>query len=507
MNKRLCIGLVSPSELLISVLDSIGVWYEAINNSSDIEDYCLFIIEQNTFLDSNQLDKIKTHVAKGGTILEISSSPIFYKGTINSSFKRTLINTTSDPLFSRVSYLDIYNKCSLTNSDILSGLIDFKENSESGLIGFIGLDLDQIQSNSHFTRKRFPSQYGNLPDEIVSKISFGVLSDIIEFSIQRILLKQEFPLIKKWNSPKNNPVFCFRIDSDYGTKESLLSIKKLLDKHQISGSWFLHVKAHESWLEFFSDFKDQELALHGYSHGYSDSKPAIEKDIERGLSVLADHEIEPVGFCAPYGIWNTSLSEALKKFDFTYTSEFTCGYDSDPFYQGSNLQIPIHPICTGSLSRKRYSIDSMKQYFSDIYVAKVSNHKPVIFYHHPLQKGLEVFDKIFELVNSDDLTVLTFEEYANFWIRRSKCEFNAYITNNGIEITSNDPSLLLSISTNPNSFELITTKKQLIPKEIKASFKYETPSLPSVEELKALNENRFSLLKTSFIDWKNRHRL
>ena len=254
---------------------------------------------------------------------------------------------------------------------------------------------------------------------------------------------------------------------------------------------------------------DQELALHGYQHGYSGSFSDIKSNIQQGFSKLKEIDINPNGFCAPYGMWNKSLANVLEHFDFKYTSEFSTGYDSVPFYQENfkNLQIPVHPICTGSLSRKRYSMDSIQQYFLHIYENKKKLFKPIIFYHHPLQVGFEIFEKIFQQVNSDQLTNLTFEEYAGFWNRRAQSRFTASVKDDKVEITSASSSLLLYISQTPESFDLISSKNQILSKEINSTFKYETPSLPSLDELQKLHHNRFDLMKTSFIDWKNRHRL
>lgn len=509
MKKSLCIGLISPSKFLISVLNSIGVWYENADLTFGINEYALLIIDGNTSLSREKIESLNTFVSNGGLILELSTEPRFYSNSLKKTYTKTVINKGSSTVFDRISHLDVYSICSFSNSNILSGLVDFKTTSQSGTIGYIGLDLKNLPPDTEFIRKRFLSPYSTYPDEIVNKVSLGALQDVIELSIQHLLFLKNLPFVKKWTSPKKNPIFGFRIDSDYGTKDSLQKIESLLEQHSIKATWFLHVESHESWLDYFKTLKGQELALHGYRHGYSDSFSAIKANIETGLSLLNNEKINPNGFCAPYGIWNDGLEKALEQFDFIYSSEFSTSYDSVPFFQqnSKNLQIPIHPICTGSMSRKRYSIDNIQRYFLHIYNQKLAEFKPIIFYHHPLQIGLQVFDKIFEKVNSDKLTNLTFEEYARFWTQRNASEFKAYIQEDKIEIVSNSSSLLLYISEEPDSFNLIPSKNEIIGKGINTTFKYETPSLPSLHELQKLHHNRINLMKTSFIDWKNRHRL
>lgn len=510
MKKRLCIGLVSPSTTLISLLDSIGVWYEEIDFSKSLDFYCILIIDGGSSLSKEEIQFIKDFRITQGSVLEISTNPMFYSVAVIRKSVKAVSNKISNSEFDRVSHLDIYSTCAFSpSSTLFSGLVDFQKDFDQNTLGFIGLDLRNLPSSSDYIRKRFLSHFGVQPDEMVNKVSRDALCDVIDLSIQKLLRVQHLPFIKKWTSPKPKPIFGFRIDSDYGTKESLQEIYFLLNKHEIKATWFLHIKAHEDWLHYFKQLKGQEFALHGYEHGCSNSDKKIYSNIETGLSKLKKADIQSYGFCAPYGIWNEGLEKAISSYDFLYTSEFTTGYDGVPFYQGdlSNLQIPVHPICTGSLSRKRYSSADIQSYFLDTYKRKRQLFKPILFYHHPLQIAWNIFDEIFAQANSDKLTNLTFREYAEFWNRRHNLEFSAFLENDQISTESNDPSLLLYISNSFDSFDLIPSKTQTIPKEIKATFKYETPSLPSQEELEKLNRNRFELMKTSFIDWKNRHYL
>lgn len=510
MKKKLCIGLISPSPILISLLDSIGVWYEEIDFNKSLDNYCQLIIDGEFPSNKEEIQLIQDFSVAQGSVLEISTNPTFYSITVNKTSVKTVFNTISDTAFDRISHLDIYSNCALSSaSTLFSGLVDFQKKVDHSTIGFIGLDLRALPPSKDYIRKRFLSSFGIQPDEMVNKVSRDALCDLIELTIQKLLHDKDLPFVKKWTSPKPKPIFGFRIDSDYGTKESLQEIYSLLNKHTIPATWFLHVKAHENWLEYFKSLKGQEFALHGYKHGSSNTDQKISSNIEAGLSKLKKADIETKGFCAPYGIWNNGLEKVIGTYDFLYTSEFTTGYDCVPFHQEkiSNLQIPIHPICTGSLSRKRYSNANIQRYFMDTYQRKEKLFKPILFYHHPLQIALNIFDEIFAQVNSDKLTKLTFGEYAEFWNRRHKLEFTAFVENDQIDIESNDPSLLLYISSSSNSFDLIPSKNQSISKDIKATFKYETPSLPSQEELKNLHRNRFELMKTSFIDWKNRNYL
>ncbi|HCI71616.1 MAG: hypothetical protein CL662_05465 [Bacteroidetes bacterium] len=511
MKRRLCIGLISPSPYLISLLDSIGVWYEEADfNHNLFESYALLIFDSSK-INADQMKKTDVFLNKGGSVLEITKKPVFYSSKISRSFSKTIFNQSSNTEFDRISHLDVYSSwASSIDSELFSGLVDFqKYRSDTINMGFFGLELNSLPDTTNFTRKRFLSSVNEFPDEIVNKVSKDSLSDLLELCIQKLLHSQDLPFLKKWHSPQIHPVFGFRIDSDFGTKESLDEIHHLLKSFEIKATWFLHIEAHENYLEYFKAYKDQELALHGYKHGYSSSIYNIIENIELGIDKLRKSDIQAKGFCAPYGIWNFSLEQALKKFDFNYTSEFTSGYDSLPFYvnHSKHLQIPIHPICTGSLKRKNFTISDMENYFLDIYQQKTSLFKPVFFYHHPMQTGLSLFKKIFEQAQSDELTNLTFNEFAEFWHDRNNFEFTAFFEDGNISLKTNMTDKYLYISNSPEGFELITSKKELVIKSVNTSFKYGTRSIPSLQSLKKLHSNSFQIIKTNILDWKNRYRL
>ncbi|MEP1141448.1 MAG: DUF2334 domain-containing protein [Balneola sp.] len=511
MTTRLCTGLINPSNALISLLDSIGILYENVDFEKSLQDnFSLIIIEDSNAIDKVKLKLISGFVDTGKPILEISTNPFFYKHKISTSYSKTVFNSASDSEFDRIPYIDVYSLVARSSaSQLLSGLVDIDNESADSIIGFLGLDLNRTLSQSRYTRKRFLSDYGEYPDELVSKADRAMISDVLELVIQRLFHNKKLPFIKKWHSPKKAPVFSFRIDSDYGTKESLNEIYTLLDAQNIKATWFLHVKAHENWLNFFKQFKNQELALHGYEHGYSSSFDKINSNISHGLKVLKNNGMDPKGFCAHYGIWNSQLNKALTNFEFEYTSEFTTGYDGNPFFQEDklNLQIPVHPVCTGSLSRKRYTFDNIQNYFNSIYHLKKSLFKPIIFYHHPLQVALKVFKEIFNKVQSDDLTNLTFLEYAGFWKRRNEFTFSAILKDEEVILESNNPSFFLSISDSCNYFDIISSRSAVVSKQVTPTFEYEEFDVPLVKRQKALNQSRINLIKTDLVDRINRHKL
>ena len=517
MKRRICIGTYQPSFALTATLDAIGISHQECDETSLSKDsFSVIILEQLLVLPPSLKARVEAFIGEGGAVLEISTNPFFFHDRLNVVRKVDfLVNTIPHLGFDRISHIDVFSKCRLSKNEsaYFSGLVDFEAKS-NGVIGFIGLDLSMILEPKSHKRKQFYGYgIGDSPDEIVSPVSRSEIIRLIEVTLLELHLRIQLPLITKWTSPTEKPVFAFRIDSDYGTESSLTDILDLATARKLSLTWFLHVKAHEKWLDLFHKFDSQELALHCYEHGTSTSKQKIGQDLDFALSLLAECNIETSGFAAPYGIWSEGLKKAILGYNFSYSSEFSTGYDGVPFALKLNdteeiFQIPIHPICTGSLSRRRFSIVEMKNYFEEVIQAKVGMHEPVVLYHHPLQPGLEVVEHIFDTAVELGLQNLTFLEFSEFWQHRKSISFEAFLNDGEIEIQTNAPEdFLFKISATHSEFDLINSSQTSFSIPENPAFKYQSPSLPSHEEVEALHGDKLRLLKTSILDWKHRKTL
>jgi hypothetical protein len=460
MNTSLCIGIYDLTPAWISLLDQLGVWYQEVSKETDhYKSFSLIIANKPAQRD--QVHQIKSYLKQGGNVIFINDDHGFIP---DKTFKRIFLKRVYNDLriegLHHIPYLDLFTNVKTKGGSKLSDLITFKQ-VMSGHIALIGFNPADLLFRTEYSRKQFESSVGKKPDEIVSKVSKGQISDLFLQLLREIHFKAKLPFIRKWTSPEYKPVFCFRIDSDFSDKDHINDVYSLLNEHQISATWFLHVKAHEGWLSHFDQLEGQEMALHGYKHGTSRSERKVTKNISEGLKKLNESSLEVKGFCAPYGIYNRALENSLQKFDFMYTSEFTFAYDSYPINFNSNgLQIPIHPICTGSLNRKGYTTSDMLSYFNEVLNRKLSRHEPIIFYHHPLQTGLYLFNTIFEKVIEEGLTNLTFEQYAEFWHKREKCTFEAYNMEDIVHLDNvSDNSLLFEVSFERGSSQLISSKR------------------------------------------------
>ncbi|MDZ7806848.1 MAG: polysaccharide deacetylase family protein [Gracilimonas sp.] len=510
MKRPLCIGIFDLTPAWRVFLDQVGVWYEEITTNKDLyENYSAIIV--NKSINKEQLQDIRGYLKLAGNVIFVNddhgSMP---DKTFNRKYFKRVYNDLSLDGFQHIPYLDFYSTVKTTEKANLSGLLSFKKLMK-GNAAYIGFDPAELLCHTDYTRKCFDSTVGAFPDEIVNKVTKGQVSDFFLQVLREIHFKADLPFIRKWISPKKAPVFCFRIDSDYSDKQHIDEVYSLIDDHKIKATWFLHVNAHESWLSHFKKYSDQEIALHGYKHGTSRSERKVTDNISVGLNKMSESGFNVTGFCAPYGIYNYALERSLNRFEFNYSSEFTYAYDSIPLKTSDGLlQIPIHPICTGSLNRKGYTTEEMLAYFNEIMVRKLDRHEPVIFYHHPLQPGLELFDSIFKRVKNEKLTNLTFEEFADFWQKREVCSFEAYYKGNSGQLENvSDKSQLFEVSFENGSSQLITSKESDFNIENNPDIQYnnnnsqfsenDTPDADFIGKLR--------LLKRSILDYRNRDRL
>lgn len=511
MKQRLCIGIQNLNRNWQIVLDQLGLWYEELNYSNEIrESYSAIILNEKP--DLAQQSKLISFVNEGGAVLELRGIHLFADSAQTSRAKvNRVVNTSGLAAFSHIPYLDIYGSAEFHKaSDLFEGLAAI-QTQRKGLFSFLGIDLAELMQQTGYVRKRFYSEAGSFPDEIVSKVSKKELCDLLDALLKELHFRQGIPYIQKWNFPSEKPVFGFRIDSDFGDKESINNLYQVLDNHAIPGTWFLHVQAHENWLSHFHSFENQEIALHGYKHGTSNSIPKTQENIRVGKYLMEEANFNLKGYCAPYGIWNKALYRSLKAFDFAYTSEFTFACDGAPVqHQDADLplQIPIHPICTGSMKRKKYTDEQMAAYFKQAIQRKLGRFEPVFFYHHPLQPGLEVIDELFSEVNQQNLNKMTFAEYADFWKSRSTFSFEAYFEDNKLLLNSDaQTDAYLQVSKNHDHFFLMKNHSGETWISDKQKYEYSNCYLPDSEEAESMSRTDVRMIKTSLFDWKNRIRL
>jgi hypothetical protein len=456
---NLSIGITELTPEWNSVLTQIGVQFELLNSEEELK-YFKVIIVPSQKIPFNK-NAVNDFVEQGGSILTCADAA----GGIFKIKKRKVYTKYAVPqekgLFYSTQICDIYS-----SSKVISEANYLKNQNENNIIyarkigdgnivvlpeDFVSLLFDDIT-----IRKNFISIYSErFPNERVSRVSKAEIAVIIRKSLEHLFHCAKLPFVHLWFFPNGEPtVFNFRIDSDFGTEKEVFDLYNILDKHDITGTWFIEAKSKEKWLSKFNNFTKQELAYHCYRHKTTKSKTKNTLDFEKGLKLFKENGLIAKGYAAPYGEWNNNTGQLSEKFGFEYSSEFGYAYDGLPFFplvngvQSKVLQIPIHPISTNRLKHAGTSSYNLIKYFSNVIDRKISNFEPLFFYTHPFEKEYDFFNSLFEMIGSKNIHKISLIEYSNWWKERLNKNWKIDFENGNFKIITdnNDDSYFLRVA-------------------------------------------------------------
>ena len=258
--------------------------------------------------------------------------------------------------------------------------------------------------------------------------------------------------------------------------------------------------------------QNQEIGLHCYRHKVFNNFRKNNLNLQKGVSILKKNGIENLGFASPFGVWNTALSDSINKLNFKYSSEFGLDYDNLPFFPIMNknkfsnvLQIPIHPICVGSLKNSKHNSEKIKKYFENIIKNHTSNNLPIFIYDHPKQFEEKILKWLFNKINELNFPSLTLQDYAEWWKQRLKIKWKAKIKNNKIILDYENWNESVFLKVSKLNMKSIILNKNNLP-DIK-NFKWEIDnpiqSLNNIEELNKINRKIITNNILQFY-WKNK---
>jgi len=526
---NLGIGVFGLSTGLMSLLDSLGVIYEeCYTQKVDEPSYSVYIVHRAlTSKEQNWLQN-QHEKAKPLAVLFTLESGIQPKST---SVQKTYCASVHSPHLmagplAHLSVIDCFSKVSFYGGKQDLDGICYVERQKSEHIEqsiYLGIPLEASVSKFSYTRKFFPSPTGHKPNEIVSRTHKGHLQHLLRYALERLFYSIDLPYLSKWNFPTSQAIITLRIDSDFGTEKSLQAIYELANTYSAVLTTFLHVKAHEDWLEWFTQWPNHEHSLHGYEHAHIRSSYPLYQDIENGYQAMVDAGMTPKGYAAPYGIWTEQLSKALDAYPFSYSSEFTHGYDALPYclpdalatkpaLYSKCLQIPVHPICTGSLHRYRAVEKDFNAYFKHYMDIQYGMQQPIMLYHHPLQPGLSSIQFIMQYAQELDLQWLSYHEWATFWIQRASERIDIYYDKQKKLLISKDkPTLLYELKQDSPDFAIIHPNDwdahNMVPIHTLSLQTKKSGTMADNEFLQNRFSNKWQLWKESFIQNRNRIRL
>jgi peptidoglycan/xylan/chitin deacetylase (PgdA/CDA1 family) len=335
------------------------------------------------------------------------------------------------------------------------------------------------------------------PVENVSRVNKALLREMVIDSVKRNIFLQDLPYIHLDYYPRGYRTLCaFRVDCDVTERESFYGLLQHSAKHELPLTWFIDVGAQKSYLKDIAGIRKDghDVQLHCYEHRTYRTYRDNERNIRMGKDLLENAGIPVKGFASPYGRWNLELNRVLEDLKFTYSSEFAVGYDDIPFNPclrkriSGVLQIPVHPICIGSLKKAGCLTDEMNTYFERIIRTKYERNSPIILYGHPkneMDKFPEAVDFIFSrLKEKNDVWLTTMTEFAEWWQKRLMVDFKISIENGYLTIITDnvDPTLQLHIEradSTETRLPLINGKYSLM--DLKWQEKETILSLPTTE--------------------------
>ncbi len=294
-----------------------------------------------------------------------------------------------------------------------------------GVAVLLPFDPALVLTDTRTTDRAFPAQHDRLPTERVSRVSRGGVSSLVHDALVYLHHARSMPYAHLWHYPgTRRNVLSFRIDTDGAVQSDIDALYAMLRAASVPATWFLDVAAHEPWLAHFARCEEHEIGLHCYRHRINDDLLEQEADWQRGLALIRAAGFTPRGMAAPFGTWTPELGQVIDRLDLVYSSEFSYAYDTHPLLpvlpgvRVRTLQIPVHPVSTGSLRRAGFSVPHMKAYFLAVADTLRARDLPLAFYHHPTQHAPGVFELLFDHCLGQGIMPMRMDAMAAWWTDR-----------------------------------------------------------------------------------------
>ncbi|HTY10528.1 MAG TPA: hypothetical protein VMF88_05605 [Bacteroidota bacterium] len=425
---KISIGIIHDEPGWEILFSQIGLSWKAISASDEITPETFSAVVVNASPSSLQEKVLADYLASGGAILAVKN----YAHPLTRAKSKSKYFTSLPPSmfdgFHQGSMMDIYAS-GFTDADSSKSRhpLPIIYRVGKGIIATIPFDINALILDGRSKRKNFYFEKDRLPNEIVATVSKGALRKFVTEVLQFLHHARNIPFIHKWYFPEDRQtIFTFRVDSDQGSPGEVDELYALCRDHGIQTMWFIDTKSHEKWLSHFNNFDRQEIGIHCYEHMTFPTEEKNLQNILKALSLLNAQGLHPKGAAAPYGTWNIFIASVFEHIGAGFSSEFGLDYDDLPFFPYVNgkfspvLQLPIHPICVGSMRRVGYTADDMKNYFLQLVDTRLADREPLCLYHHPTHHHLDLFADVFKYIRSKKIDNYSYSEYASWWRIRNQ---------------------------------------------------------------------------------------
>jgi hypothetical protein len=284
-------------------------------------------------------------------------------------------------------------------------------------------------THSGATPREFRSPGPRQPYETVSRTDGGEVRRLVANCLRWLLFRRGLPYIHPPYTPFPRGAFGFRIDSDTCSSAGLRRAHSVVESAGARPTWFVNTGVHYDDLCWFGDLAraGRDIQLHCHQHRVFMDERRDYVNLQTGLEFMRKAGISVRGAAAPYGDWNVGLARAYASLGIDYSSEFSCAFDDLPFrplldgVESPVLQIPVHPICTGSLAQARATMEEMTEYFTEYIRLQRARNEPCFLYEHPdaiTRRGDLLSQVVREGISIFDGAQMTMTEYAVWWRRR-----------------------------------------------------------------------------------------
>lgn len=253
--------------------------------------------------------------------------------------------------------------------------------------------------------------------------------------------------------------FNFRLDHDAFDASDFEAMMEALAGNEGATSHYINASAYESAPEALARLRGLDVGSHGYWHHTYQTARENHRNIGRGIEVLRRAGIEPSGFTAPHGRFNSGLLSALVDLGITHSSDFGLAYDDLPGFVGTSdlVQIPVHPICLGlfleAAGRQHDSggqpsiaaaVQATLEHFE--HVVRMHDHmrEPIFLYGHPdgrLGRYPEVLRHVLAIVGGlEGVWKTTFTEVNRWWRARASLRWRVTRAGDRLVISAECPA-------------------------------------------------------------------
>jgi hypothetical protein len=388
----------------------------------------------------------------GGLVAGAESASRLFPGLQFARKRLRYILPDASRLFTNVGIVDIEGpgwRIAGANAGLMQNGRPALLAGESGAGRFVILPFEpaSVLAGRNATQRRFLSGGSRLPVETVSRVARGEVRRLVANCLRLLLWQRGLPYVHLGYTPAGaTGLFGFRVDTDESGQSAMKAMEQLADERGLKFTWFVNTGARAFDPDGVRSLaaNGHDVQLHCHRHRVFADFENNSANITRGVAELTKALARPVGFAAPYGSWSTGLDRAMTQTGFEYSSEFAWDYDDLPCYPIVNgrrstvLQVPVHPICTGSLRSARADARSMESYFDAVLRSQAARGEPCLLYDHPdgAERHAEVLRHVLAEATRWFSRATTMTDYARWWQRRAQAHSSFRMMANATVIES-----------------------------------------------------------------------